>query len=144
MNWNGVAGEGVHGEDVEVLRRFALHAETRIAHSDIELGLAVGKEVELGVGNVQYQRVNFVVTDVVAQTAVSCNGTRAESDDADADGALLLFLPDSNADAGVRPVVSGGPVTAGRVEKLLAVIDGAVGKSSSGGERGVKAIVTDF
>src|SRR5690349_445962 len=70
VHGNGVARKCVYGEDVEVLAGFLFQGQAGIAHSDIELGLAVVEEEELGAGEPQDERVDFVKTEVVARTAV--------------------------------------------------------------------------
>src|SRR5215471_9395821 len=105
MDRDRVAGEGVYGENIKVLRLFALQTQTGVAHGDIEFGFAVRQEIELGSGNIEHQRVNFVVTNIVAQAAIGSDGSGAEPDHADPNGALLLFLADGDPDAGIGSIV---------------------------------------
>src|SRR6516225_4735407 len=88
---DGVAGESVHGEDVEVLRvavlQFLLEGKAGVAHGDIQFGFAVGQVEELFPGQFQYQRIDLVVSYIIAQAAVGGSGSGTKSDDADANRA---------------------------------------------------------
>ena len=82
------------------------------------------------------QRIDFVVAVVIARAGISGDGSGAQADHAHADGVGFPLSADGHAHAGVLAVVGGGQVAVGGVQKLLAMIDGAVGEGASSVEIG--------
>src|SRR5450759_2059955 len=145
---DGVAGKCVHGKDVEILRvailQLLLQREARVAHGDVQFSFTIRQEEELLFRQFQHQRIDLVIAYVVAEPPVRGRGARAQTDDADAHRAGLLFFPDGEPDSGIRPVVGGGQVAPRDIEIFLAVVDGAVGQRTGGFQRTRIARVPDF
>lgn len=128
VHGNRIAGKSVDGENVEIFGRFAFEREARIAHRDFELAAAIAHEGELRPGDPWHQRVNFVIADVIAPAPVGGYGAGAKPDHADAYRAVLLLFANGDSDASVGTVICRRQIAARRIEKLLAMADGAVGE----------------
>src|SRR5271165_4398252 len=79
MDGNGVAGEGINSQHVELLIGFLGQRQACVAHGDIDLGASVAEVAEPIPGNRHDQRIDFVETEVIAGIAVGCQGSRAQS-----------------------------------------------------------------
>ena len=133
MQRDGVAGECIDDQHVEVLRRLAGERGARVAFHDVDLGggfADIGEEI---LGDGRDGGIDLVKADAIAGLAVGGDGSHAEADDADVARAALAAEAQGQADAGVFSVVGGGCSAQLRREDLRAVLDGAVGQSAHGG-----------
>src|SRR5690349_9994339 len=110
VNGDGIAREGVHGEQVEVLGGLPFEREPRVAEGNFHARLTVAEKRELAAGDLQHQRIDLVKPKIVSRAPVRREGAGAEADDSGADGPVRLGFSDSRADARFRAVVSGGQV----------------------------------
>ena len=80
---DGVAGEGVDGEDVELLRSFASKRGAGVAFGEGDLRSRVAEVGEEVLRDGEDERVDLVEADAVARAAVGGERAGAEADDAD-------------------------------------------------------------
>src|SRR5580704_15020788 len=129
MDGNGVAGEGIHRQHVELLIGFLSQRQACVSHGDVDPGASVAEIGKPCAGNRHDQRIDFVETEVVAGVAVGCKGSRTESYYAYAfwrSGEVVQCL----SHPGTLGVIGGGQKALGRVQELRAVLDLAVIESA--------------
>src|SRR5579862_5218674 len=95
--------------------------------------LTIPQKRKPGAGDGKRQRVYFVEAENITGAAETRGDSGAESDDGHADGSLALQVTHGAAHAGERAVVAGGLIASFGVQKLGAVIDGAVDQAADCG-----------
>src|SRR6185436_8035508 len=130
MDRNRIARKRIHREQAEVLSRFALEPQARIAQHDVEVRQTVVQEAELRLGEVQDQRIDLIVTDAIAGSAEYSQSSSTQTNDIEVHRAVAVDGANAHRHARMWAVIGGGRSPARRVEKLLAVIDGTVRQDS--------------
>jgi len=86
MHRHGVAAEGIEQQHIEVLRRFALQIQPRIAHDDLQLATArfeVRQVSEVFAGDGNDVGIDVVKPEGLAFLPIRRHGGGAHADDAD-------------------------------------------------------------
>ena len=120
-----VAGERVHCEHIEVLRRLALQRQPRIAKHTLDARRAVFQKAEFAIGQLEHLRVDFINAIGVASAPVGCERAGTQADEADP-ARRIGRRRDGAADARRFAVVRGRLTSARCGQELLAVFDRAV------------------
>src|ERR1700693_1429635 len=92
MNRDSVAGEGVHGDHIVILRRLPLHRQPRIAHQYLMIALAIVEESEPTGRDLKIERVDLIDAKEIARPAIAERHACAQSDGADAHGPLTFEI----------------------------------------------------
>src|SRR6187549_2496095 len=123
MDRNGIAGEGIHEEEIEILRRVPFQRKASVSQDFGNLGRRLGHEREVRLGDVEDLRVDLVETVVVALAAITKQRAAAETNDADLSRHAFGACQRSSAGAALAAKVAGGDHAAGGIEQLLPVVD---------------------
>src|SRR3989449_3128432 len=128
MNGDGVSGEGVDGENIELLWRLVFERKPRVAQDDVHFGGSFAQVSEGSLGDRHDLWIDLVKAEDVAGLAVGGERAGAQPDYA---GALRPSAAEtkSKTHARVRPVVRGRLKAPGRIRVLRAVLDAAVQKT---------------
>ena len=83
MHRDRIAGEGIDGENVELLRRLAFEREARIAQGRLNGRVATFEVGEIAVGNRDHRRIDVIEAIDVSLAAIGRDGAGPQADDAD-------------------------------------------------------------
>src|SRR4051812_19880495 len=82
VNRYGIAVEGVHNENVKLLRGLAFQREASVTRDDGDVARALAKVVEFGPRQGDYGGVEFIEAKGIAAFPVGRERARAQSDEA--------------------------------------------------------------
>src|SRR6185369_821526 len=83
VHGHGVAGEGVHHQQVELLAGLGVEKQAAIAERDFDLGGGATEVDELAAGDLEHERIDFVDAERIAGSSVGGEGAASESENAD-------------------------------------------------------------
>src|SRR5215468_4054978 len=130
VDGNGVARESIHRQEIKMLWRPAFQRQTRVAQFNSNVRFRISQKTEVLPCELHNQGVDVVESVVVPRPAVCRDGTDAEADDADAQGAARTQGAQRHADSGIPGVVGGRLIPPRRSQKLQSMADGSVGESA--------------
>src|SRR5260370_41424005 len=79
MNGNGVSGEGIDGQQIEILAGFAFQRKPAVADNNFDLGAGIPQKGELGLRDPYDQVIDLVKAIIVAWFAVNRQSAGAEA-----------------------------------------------------------------
>ncbi|TLD45373.1 MAG: hypothetical protein FAZ92_02369 [Accumulibacter sp.] len=126
MRRDRVAREGVDGEQVEFLRRFAFEHQAAVSEHRLDARAALRQVAEVAAREVEDLVVDFVQPHFVALAAVDRERAGAKSKDADLARPVGGQAEQRLADSRLFAVVGGRPPAVLGGDELLAVVDAAV------------------
>src|SRR5262249_4671980 len=130
-----VAGKGVYGQHVEVLRRLPLQRQARISQHDVHVcsgGARIRQISEFRLRDYRDQWIDVIECVVIAASGEGGGRSCSQADDADTLGGVRLSYPDRQADPAARAIVRNGLAMAFRTEKLLPMLDRAMYQAAGG------------
>src|SRR5215831_20216551 len=80
MGWDGIPSKGIQYQQVEALRRFLGQREPRIALHECDRSWTLGEKCKVGLGYVDYLRINLIEPYRVSTPAVRGNRARPKPD----------------------------------------------------------------
>ena len=104
---HGVAAEGVHDQEIEVLGWLAFQREAAVAHDELDLSVARSEVAEGFLGELLHGGINLVDAQVIAGFAVGGDGADAETEEADALVLLAWKRSQGEAESAARTEIRG-------------------------------------
>ena len=123
MYGNGIAGERVESQQVELSWRFTFEREPGIARHDGVGRRAILEESELGGSDLHYGRIDLVEVVVIDWARVGGQRASAQADYGGADRSLLREGLERAADARSAGIVSGRVAPVLGPEELLPMVE---------------------
>src|SRR6266699_3906556 len=94
VDGNGISAESIHRQEIQMLRWLAFQGQTRVAQFNGDVRFRIPQKTEVLLCEVHNQGVNIVESVVVPRPAVCRDGTDAEANDTDAQGAARTQGPE--------------------------------------------------
>src|SRR5579871_6662324 len=79
MDRDGIAGEGVYRDHIELLRWLALERQASIAQQYLRRAGAIPEESEAVAGDIHNQRIDLIKLERIASAAIGSLHSRTES-----------------------------------------------------------------
>ena len=121
----------------------ALERQAAVAEVKMLVGGAVLPEIELGLGDLKYQRIDFVVVQRIAGAGERGGNAGAQAQNSDPNGTRFALGADGARDAGGFAEIRGRDAPAAGTQKLGAVVDGPVDQDADAVHAAVGRIVAD-
>src|SRR5690348_11062280 len=128
VHWNGVTRKRIHDQHIEILIRLLLQRQACIAGNDIHLRFRAANEIEKVSCQIDVLRIDFVKDIAIARLSITSYRANSQADRAYANIAALSGKQQSDADAGVLPVVGSWNVGPRWIQDFFTMDDGPVAK----------------